>query len=244
MSYVKLDCNILDSTLWVENSDTRVVFITMLAMSDQEGICLSTAPGIARRSNISIANVRKALSTLEAPDEDSRSINDNGRRIERIDGGYRIINYLSYRNKDHTAAARQRRHRAALREQVGNVTPVTRYVTEADTEADTYTNINTVAWNEFMLHRKEIKKPITPLSEKKNKELLAKYSHSDQQLIVDKSIASRWTGLFPIDGKKNGSIPPATDHVALDKYAADHGIKTKGCNDYFALRQRCVEAGK
>src|SRR3990167_8050302 len=130
MSYVKLDCNILDSTIWVENSDTRVVFITMLAMSDQEGICLSTAPGIARRSNISIANVRKALATLEAPDEDSRSMNDHGRRIERINGGYRIINYLSYRNKDHTAAARQRKRREALRKQAEHVTDVTRDVTE------------------------------------------------------------------------------------------------------------------
>ena len=243
MSYVKLICNILDSTLWVENSDTRVVFITMLAMSDSEGVCMSTAPGIARRANISISSVRKALVILESPDTDSRSTNDHGRRIERIDGGYRIINYLAYRNKDHTAALRQRKRREMLRKQAVDVTDVTRDVTEGEGKGEGYTNINTKAWDEFVEHRREIKKPLTPLSTKKNQEILAQYNHSDQQAMIDKTISNRWTGLFPPDkSKNNGTIPPATDHAALDKYAAAHGINTKGCNDYFALRQRCVEA--
>jgi hypothetical protein len=37
------------------------------------------------------------INKLESPDPLSRSTNDDGRRIERIDGGYRIINYLKYR---------------------------------------------------------------------------------------------------------------------------------------------------
>src|SRR3990167_6479319 len=204
MSYVKLDCNILDSTLWVENSDTRIVFITMLAMSDSEGICLSTAPGIARRSNISITSVRKAINTLESPDPDSRSLNDHGKRIERIDGGYRIINYLSYRNKDHTAAARQRKRREALRKQAEHVTDVTRDVTEADTkaEAEAYTNkINKEAWNEFVQHRKDIKQPLSSIATSKNRNFLAQQDFEDQQRIVDETIRNNWRGLFPLKNK-------------------------------------------
>ena len=143
LSYVKLDCNILDSTLWVENSETRVVFITMLAMADSDGMCSATAPGIAKRATLPLQAVKGALAVLEAPDIDSRTQNASGRRIERVDGGYKIINYLLYRNKDHTAAARMRKHRAMLREQSARVTDVTPHVTEAEAKADTEANKKT-----------------------------------------------------------------------------------------------------
>lgn len=126
MAYVKLDKGILDSTLWLEDSDTCKVFITMLAMTQPDGLVEATAPVIARRANLSIDRTRKAIGTLEAPDPDSRSTEDDGRRIQRIDGGYEIINYLKYREKDHTNAERQRRHREKLRTRNNNaVTGVT-----------------------------------------------------------------------------------------------------------------------
>ena len=121
MAYVKLDCDILDSSLWVEDLPTRVVFITMLAMADSEGVCRATAPGIARRGNIPVADVRNALIILESPDPDSRTQTDEGRRIRRQDGGYRIVNYTAYRDKDHTAAARMRRYRENQRKQELNL---------------------------------------------------------------------------------------------------------------------------
>jgi len=91
--YVKLDTGILDSTLWLSDSDVRVVFITMLAMAKADGMCEATAPGIARRANLSIEAVRKAVQELEARVEDSRSLTNEGRRVVRVDGGYFIVNY-------------------------------------------------------------------------------------------------------------------------------------------------------
>ncbi len=114
MSYVKLDCGILDSSLWAEAAEVRLTFITILAMTGPDGVCLATAPGIARRANLPLEAVRHALTVLEGPDPDSRSVAEEGRRLVRVDGGYRVVNYLAYRDKDHTAAERVRRYRQRL----------------------------------------------------------------------------------------------------------------------------------
>lgn len=111
MPFVKLDTGILDSTLWLSDPEVRIVFITMLAMAGRGGMVEATAPGIARRANLSLETVRAALSELEAPDPDSRTLADDGRRVRRVDGGYQITNYEKYRQKDHTRTERQRRHR-------------------------------------------------------------------------------------------------------------------------------------
>lgn len=106
MPYVKLDAGILDSTLWVQDAATCKVFITMLAMCDPDGLCPATAPGIARRSNLDLEECRRALAILEAPDDDSRSSECEGRRILRCDGGYQIVNYLKYRTKEYHQVAK------------------------------------------------------------------------------------------------------------------------------------------
>jgi len=145
VAFVKLDCGILDSTLWVENLETRITFITMLAMARADGLVEATAPGIARRANISLEAVRYAIEKLEQPDEDSRSLSEDGRRVMRVDGGYQIINYLAYRERDLTATERMRRYRAKQKEQSNqrendplhrNVITKPLTVTEAEAEAE------------------------------------------------------------------------------------------------------------
>jgi hypothetical protein len=163
MPYVKLDTGILDSTLWLSDANVRVVFITMLAMAKPDGVCEATAPGIARRANLSIESVRSALRELEAPDEDSRSLDQEGRRIVRVDGGYFIVNYEKYRQKDHTAAERKRKERAQRKaKEAQNVTDVTRDVTvvtpdvtqaeaeaKAKAERSTYPECFARAWSSY-----------------------------------------------------------------------------------------------
>ncbi|MCC7462113.1 MAG: GIY-YIG nuclease family protein [Gammaproteobacteria bacterium] len=101
MAFVKLDTGILDSTLWLCPSEVRIVFITMLAMARPDGHCEATAPVIARRANLPVETVRKALDELSAPDPDSRSLDQEGRRIVRVDGGFQIVTYAKYRERDH-----------------------------------------------------------------------------------------------------------------------------------------------
>jgi hypothetical protein len=65
---------------------------------------------------VAAAECRKALATLEAPDLESRSQVYAGRRIERIEGGWQLLNYAKYREartrKQVTDAERQQRFRA------------------------------------------------------------------------------------------------------------------------------------
>jgi hypothetical protein len=52
-----------------------------------------------------------ALERLSAPDPESRTPDFDGRRLVRVDGGYIILNFMKYRDRDTTAAERQQRYR-------------------------------------------------------------------------------------------------------------------------------------
>jgi hypothetical protein len=58
-------------------------------------------------------------------------------------------------------------------------------------------NLNPKAWDEFVQHRKEINKSMTNLSKTKAANQICGLSFEQQQATVDKSISSKWAGLFP-----------------------------------------------
>jgi hypothetical protein len=97
MQFTKLFNSILDSTIWQEPLETKVVWITMLAMVDRNGELHASIPGLARRAGVTIQQCHKALSCLESPDQYSRTKEHEGRRIEEIDGGWRLLNHGKYR---------------------------------------------------------------------------------------------------------------------------------------------------
>lgn len=97
--FTKLHSQILDSTIWLESSSTRILWITMLAMADQHGEVMASIPGLARRANIPLEDCKAGLEVLMGPDEYSRTPDDDGRRIVVIDGGWQILNYQKYREK-------------------------------------------------------------------------------------------------------------------------------------------------
>ena len=111
MPFVKLDCKLPDSSIWCESSDTKVCWVTMLTMADADGLVESTAPGLARRAGVSLEAAKKAIEIFERPDQFSKNPASEGRRIERVDGGYMILNYVGYRERDYTNADRQKRYR-------------------------------------------------------------------------------------------------------------------------------------
>ena len=57
--------------------------------------------------------------------------------------------------------------------------------------------LNLEAWQEYEQHRKDIKKPMTNTARSKAANQIIGLSSIDQQSTIDKSIASRWAGLFP-----------------------------------------------
>lgn len=98
MSYTKLFQKILDSTIWLEDDQTRIVWITMLAMSDGEGFVLASVPSLARRANVPLESCQTALEKFLAPELHSSSQEFQGRRIEPIDGGWKLLNHAKYKS--------------------------------------------------------------------------------------------------------------------------------------------------
>src|SRR5579864_8043177 len=94
--YTKLFNTILTSTIWEEPDHTRIVWITMLAMADQNGIVAASLPGLARLARIDRERCQDALETMLAPDQYSRSPEFEGRRIERVEGGWKLLNHAKY----------------------------------------------------------------------------------------------------------------------------------------------------
>jgi hypothetical protein len=117
MSYIKLFSSLVTSTIWMEDDKTRIVWITMLAIADKNGEIQASIPGLARIAGVPVPDVEVAIKKFLAPDEHSRTPDDEGRRIEKIDGGWSLLNHAKYRamaSKDESKtsnAERQRRHR-------------------------------------------------------------------------------------------------------------------------------------
>ena len=99
MTFTKLFSSITESTVWCEPNCTRLVWITMLAMADRKGRVWGSIPGLANRARVPVDDCRTAIDTFLAPDRDSRTKDNEGRRIEEIDGGWRLLNYDKYRER-------------------------------------------------------------------------------------------------------------------------------------------------
>ncbi len=99
MGYTKLFSEIVMSTVWREKDTTRLVWITMLALRNRHHVVEGSIPGLADCARVSIKACRVALRVLSEPDPDSRSQEQEGRRIEQVDGGWFIINGEKYRRK-------------------------------------------------------------------------------------------------------------------------------------------------
>ena len=125
MGFTKLDSGIVDSSIWAEPLATRVVWVTFLAKSNYHGIVKASRSGMLRSSNVMEKDFNEAIQTLESPDSDSRSPEFDGRRIQKIEGGWQILNYQRYREfsySDSPSAIRQRRHREERRDRSLHVT--------------------------------------------------------------------------------------------------------------------------
>jgi len=100
--------------------------------------------------------------------------------------------------------------------------------------------LNLEAWSEFEQHRKDIKKPLTPMAAKKNISILEKHK-TQQQEIIDKTIANQWTGLFAPKGNfqdnKTITDDPENDYNHYRKVGQELGINptsTESNKEYIA----------
>lgn len=121
MSYAKLFSSIVHSTVWELPDHVRIVWITLLALKDAEGIVRASVPGLSRAAAVSREKCEEALSVLSSPDTESANKDHEGRRILPIEGGWFVVSHDKYRKllsieeRRERDAARKRAQRASAR---------------------------------------------------------------------------------------------------------------------------------
>lgn len=148
--YNKLFAKILDSSIWLEPDSTRIVWMTCLAAMDEDGFCSFASPAnLAHRAVVPLDACVSALATLEGVDPNSSDPDNDGRRLERVPGGWLVRNASKYRDlvsREIAKAANRRRvarHRETKRAGNAGVMPgnapsrkANASVTLSDTEAE------------------------------------------------------------------------------------------------------------
>lgn len=110
---------------------------------DEKGFAPFAALGnVANRARVTIDEARAAVELLEGPDAESSDPENEGRRLERVPGGWIVLNAEKHRDlvtraiKQAQTAERVRKHRALKRTSNAPVTPSEAYsgsVTEEKT---------------------------------------------------------------------------------------------------------------
>jgi len=121
--YVKLFQSILKSSLMRLDSDTFKVFIAMLAMAGPDGIVRASILAISDDSKVGLPETERALKIFMEPDQYSTNPANEGRRVERVEAGWLILNHAAYRERkplsQQQANARVQRHREKKKEEEG-----------------------------------------------------------------------------------------------------------------------------
>lgn len=96
--YNKLFTKILDSSVWMESKETRLVWLTFLAAMDEEGfVRMAGVDNVAHRARVEPEAAAAAVKILESPDPNSSDDANEGRRVERVPGGWIVLNSQKYR---------------------------------------------------------------------------------------------------------------------------------------------------
>lgn len=157
--YNKLFTKILDSSIWLESTPTRIVWLTFIAVMDEVGFVQFASPAnVAHRARVSLEEATQALFCLEQPDPQSSDPDNDGRRVERVPGGWMVLNADKHRDLVTRAViqeqtrARVKRFRDRKKDLIGSTVtlsngealhPVHVTPSEAEEEADTDTDTDT-----------------------------------------------------------------------------------------------------
>lgn len=231
--FVKLDCTILESTIWAEPDDVLRVWIALLAKADSFGVVRSTLPAMANQCRTTLDRMHQILELLKAPDPYSRTPDNEGRRIEEIEGGWLILNYVKHREitqgKPGSHADRQRRYRQRVTERDASVTRkiVTGDGTGRHSDAENVTSDTEAEAEEERADKSKSNSPLSSSSDaddpspesKRGKfnltpptEISGKRAQRVHQITMDAI-----TAFNAKLGKPNGRLPSVSLRVGLKK---------------------------
>lgn len=91
--------SIVQSSVWGQPPHVKIVWITMLALKDKAGFVASSVSGLARASVVTMAQCHEALEIFESPDADSKSQENEGMKVRRVEGGWMILGHERFQQK-------------------------------------------------------------------------------------------------------------------------------------------------
>jgi hypothetical protein len=109
----------------------------MLAMANKNGFVFASIPGLANRARVDIESAREAIQKFQQPDPDSRTKDFEGRRIEEVDGGWRLLNYAKHRAiRDEEERREYMKNLMRKKRSVSNVSRSNPSLSQAEAEAE------------------------------------------------------------------------------------------------------------
>lgn len=215
---------IIGSSIWGAENHIRIAWITMLAVANKDGIAPVTAGGLARLANISREEAAEALEALSSPDDDTLTQEFEGRRIERCDTGWRLLNFVKYRDMAKKAIIREQNRTAqaewrASQDDPDNENPNPPEPTNPKppphvTEATIPPALNTPAflaiWKTWLDHLKQKRKTPTTHAVELQLRKLADMGLVRAIAAVENSISKNYQGVYEENSNNNPGVPHGT----------------------------------
>jgi hypothetical protein len=221
--YNKIFTKILDSSVWLESTPTRIVWLTFIAAMDEIGYCQFASVGnLAARARVTLDEAKEAVKVLEAPDEESADPDNEGRRIERVQGGWIVLNASKYRalvtraNIQEKVRERVRRFRERKRTGNAHVTHSNGTVTQGNdpvtqSEADSNTSTEKPSRGKRERPKKDPSKTaLVDARHKEFKEAVKAYWDSK-----NKGVEIPWG---PAEGKQLGMFLRDAPHITIEQF--------------------------
>lgn len=194
-----------------------------MATMDEDGfVPLSSVGNVASRARVSVEAASGAIQSLEGPDKQDPSQEHQGRRIERVPGGWIVLNAARYREMVRRAEIREATRERVRKFRSGNADvtrgneSVTQSVAVAVSESKAVKDKSKVAalpdwlprdaWDAWLEVRPKVKAPNTPRALQLAIAELDRLRGQgyDPKAVLEQSTLRGWRGLF---APKSGAVP-------------------------------------
>jgi len=245
--WIKLHRSLIDWE-WYNDANTCRLFIHLLLRANHKpkkwrgktieaGQLLTGRKALSAQTGLSEQQIRTSLSKL-------KSTNEITIKSTSQDSIITLVCWESYQQNNHEDNQRATNEQPTDNQQVTTNKNVKNENNEKNEKKVTKTweppeGLNLEAWQEFEQHRKDIKKPMTNLARTKAANQIIGLSSIDQQSTIDKSIASRWPGLYPDKVTAAAGRPTREQQAAqanddlLAHYEQKNQVIEGECNEQF-----------
>lgn len=138
----------------------------MLAIKDENGFVSASRSGMARIANITMEDFEIGIKCLESPDPDSRTTEYDGRRIEKIEGGWIILNHEKYRLHDDIQRDKTRERVRRYRERCNVVTKCSVTNTLPSVSVSDVLSVNPLSVNSLSVNELSVISRDSPIGER------------------------------------------------------------------------------